>query len=250
MSTKTTFKRIALVAVAALGLGLMSVSSAPAAQNPSLVHLDGTARGTCNAAGSYACSNVADETSWVTINGTAHYGVQSTFMSTVAGDSSTVTWSATSWPAAVAGWAVPVITSTRFAAQTTEGGYSPAPGANGTPAAIGGAYDSGASWSFAGSNNPVASVAAAVSNGTTAVSGMSITTTATAAGGTIGQFYSAVTPTVAGTYVYTLKNALGGQVNTWTIKAYDTDAARDAAKVADNASLNTVVADKSTSYLT
>ena len=95
----------------------------------------------------------------------------------------------------------------------------------------------------------MAAVAAAVSNGTTAVSGMSITTTATAGGGTIGQFYSAVTPTVAGTYVYTLKNALGGQVNTWTIKAYATDAARDAAKVADNASLNTVVASTSTSYL-
>jgi len=248
MSTKTTFKRVALVAVAALGLGLMSVTNAPAAQNPSLVHLDGTARGTCNAANNYACSNVADETSWVTINATAHYGVQSTFMATVASDTSTYAWSVTSYPAGLAGWAVPVITSTAWKTSTADG-YSPTPGANGTPAAIGGAYDTGASWSFAGTNNADAAVAAAVSNGTVTVAGMSMTTTAAAAGGTIGQFYSAVTPTVAGTYVYTLKNALGGQVNTWTVKAYATDAARDAAKVADNLALNTVVASTSTSFL-
>ena len=247
MSTKTTFKRIALVAVAALGLGLMSVTNAPAAQNPSLVHLDGTARGTCNAP-NYVCVNVADEVSWVTVTGTAHYGVQSTFMATVAADTSTYAWSVTSYPAGLAGWAVPVITSTAWKTSTVDG-YSPAPGANGTPAAIGGAYDTGASWSFAGTNNADAAVAAAVTNGTVTVTGMSMTTTATAAGGTIGQFYSAVTPTVAGTYVYTLKNALGGQVNTWTVKAYATDAARDAAKVADNLALNTVVASTSTSFL-
>jgi len=248
MSTKTTFKRIALVAVAALGLGLLSVSSAPAAQLPSLVHLDGTARGTCNAAGSYACSNVADEISWVTINGTAHYGVQSTFMAEKAADTSVYAWSVTSYPAGMAGWAVPVITSTAWKAASADG-YSPAPGTAGTPAAIGGAYDTNAIWGFAGTNNADAAIAAAVNNGTVTVSGMSMSTASAAAGGTIGQWYSAVTPTVAGTYVYTLKNALGGQVNTWTVKAYATDAARDAAKAADNLALNAVTAATSTSFL-
>ena len=219
MSTKTTFKRIALVAVAALGLSLVAVApsnAAPVAVN--LYHTVYSANGNCNAAGSYACSPVTSDTSWVLINETATYGFQTTFLAGAASDAVTHSWT----PAGTGSlWQYPLITITNWKAADQ---YGPAGGAAG---GFYGGFDDNSGWGFAGTS-AAAPTGAAVTNGTGTVSGLSAITTATAAGGTIGNFKNQFIPTVAGTYVWELKSAQGGPTYTWTINAYSTQAAKDA----------------------
>ena len=220
MSTKTTFKRIALVAVAALGFGVMSVapsSAAPTAVN--LYHTVYSANGNCNAAASFACSPVTSDTSWVLVNSPATYGFQTTFLAANAGDAVTHTWT----PAgAGALWQYPLITITPWKS-TDE--YGPAGGSAG---GFTGGFDNNSGWGLAGTSAG-APTGAAVTNGTPTTSGLSAITTATAAGGTIGNFKNSFTPTAAGTYVWELKSAQGGPTYTWTIIAYATQAALDTA---------------------
>jgi len=220
MSTKTTFKRIALVAVAALGFGVMSVapsSAAPTAVN--LYHTVYSANGNCNAAASYACSPVTSDTSWVLINNPATYGFQTTFLAANANDAVTHTWT----PAGTGAlWQYPLITITPWKAADEFGPTG------GTAGGFTGAYDANGGWSLAGTAAG-APTGAAVTNGTPSTSGLSAITTATAAGGTIGNFKNSFTPTAAGTYVWELKSAQGGPTYTWTINAYATQAALDTA---------------------
>ena len=236
MSTKTTFKRIALVAVAALGLSLVAVapsSAAPVAVN--LYHTVYSANGNCNAAGGYACSPVTSDTSWVLINETATYGFQTTFLAGAANDAVTHSWT----PAGTGSlWQYPLITITNWKAADQ---YGPAGGAAG---GFYGGFDDNSGWGFAGTA-AAAPTGAAVTNGTGTVSGLSAITTATAAGGTIGNFKNQFIPTVAGTYVWELKSAQGGPTYTWTINAYSTQAAKDAGMGKDNA----ISAAKTTSFL-
>jgi hypothetical protein len=236
MSTKTTFKRIALVAVAALGLSLVAVapsSAAPVAVN--LYHTVYSANGNCNTAGSFACSPVTSDTSWVLVNETATYGFQTTFLAAAANDAVTHTWT----PAGTGSlWQYPLITITNW--KSTDP-YGPAGGAAG---GFTGGFDDNSGWGFAGTT-AAAPTGAAVTNGTGTVSGLSAITTATAAGGTIGNFKNSFTPTVAGTYVWELKSAQGGPTYTWTINAYSTQAAKDAGMGKDNA----INAAKTTSFL-
>ena len=219
MSTKTTFKRIALVAVAALGFGTLSVapSSAVVGFN-SLYHMNSTV---CSSTNSYAtCGNtVADDKSSVLLNQQADYGFQNTFLAGSAGDSSTATWSLVSSPT---GFNTPLI-STTFWKDSDENGPSytaPTGGGGG----IGG-------WFLAGTSG--AANGAAVANGTGVAAGLVATTTATAAGATIGNWKSSFTPTTAGTYVWKL--TAGTTSYTWTVNAYATQAAKDAGTGVDNA---------------
>ena len=236
MSTKTTFKRIALVAVAALGLSLVAVtpsSAAPVAVN--LYHTVYSANGNCNAAASFACSPVTSDTSWVLINETATYGFQTTFLAAAASDAVTHSWT----PAGAGSlWQYPLITITNWKAADQ---YGPAGGAAG---GFYGGFDDNSGWGFAGTS-AAGATGAAVTNGTGTVSGLSAITTAAAAGGTIGNFKNSFVPTVAGTYVWELKSAQGGPTYTWTINAYSTQAAKDAGMGKDNA----ISAAKTTSFL-
>jgi len=236
MSTKTTFKRIALVAVAALGLSLVAVAPSNAAPTGiNGYHTVYSANGNCNEAGSYACSPVTSDTSWVLVNSPATYGFQATFLAAVAGDAVTYTWAPTGSGAL---WQVPLITITPWKEADQ---YGPAGGSAG---GFTGGYDANGGWSLAGTA-AAGVTGAAVTNGTPTTSGLSLITTATAAGGTIGNFKNSFTPTAAGTYVWELKSAQGGPTYTWTINAYATQAALDAGKGIDNA----ISVAKTTSFL-
>ena len=219
MSTKTTFKRIALVAVAALGFGTLSVapSTAAVAFN-ALYHMNSTV---CSATNSYAtCGNtVADDKSHVLLNQRADYGFQNTFLAGSAGDSSTATWSLVSSPT---GFNTPLISTTFWKAADENGPSYTAPTGGG--GGIGG-------WFLAGTSG--AANGAAVTNGTGVSAGLVATTTATAAGATIGNWQSSFTPTVAGAYVWKL--TAGTTSYTWTINAYATQVALDAGTGVDNA---------------
>ena len=219
MSTKTTFKRIALVAVAALGFGTLSVapSTAAVAFN-ALYHMNSTV---CSATNSYAtCGNtVADDKSHVLLNQRADYGFQNTFLAGSAGDSSTATWSLVSSPT---GFNTPLISTTFWKAADENGPSYTAPTGGG--GGIGG-------WFLAGTSG--AANGAAVANGTGVSAGLVATTTATAAGATIGNWQSSFTPTVAGAYVWKL--TAGTTSYTWTINAYATQVALDAGTGVDNA---------------
>jgi len=219
MSTKTTFKRIALVAVAALGFGTLSVapSTAAVAFN-ALYHMNSTV---CSATNSYAtCGNtVADDKSHVLLNQRADYGFQNTFLAGSAGDSSTATWSLVSSPT---GFNTPLISTTFWKAADENGPSYTAPTGGG--GGIGG-------WFLAGTSG--AANGAAVANGTGVSAGLVATTTATAAGATIGNWQSSFTPTVAGAYVWKL--TAGTTSYTWTINAYATQLALDAGTGVDNA---------------
>ena len=219
MSTKTTFKRIALVAVAALGFGTLSVapSTAAVAFN-ALYHMNSTV---CSATNSYAtCGNtVADDKSHVLLSQRADYGFQNTFLAGSAGDSSTATWSLVSSPT---GFNTPLISTTFWKAADENGPSYTAPTGGG--GGIGG-------WFLAGTSG--AANGAAVANGTGVSAGLVATTTATAAGATIGNWQSSFTPTVAGAYVWKL--TAGTTSYTWTINAYATQVALDAGTGVDNA---------------
>ena len=219
MSTKTTFKRIALVAVAALGFGTLSVapSTAAVAFN-ALYHMNSTV---CSATNGWTtCGNtVADDKSHVLLNQRADYGFQNTFLAGSAGDSSTATWSLVSSPT---GFNTPLISTTFWKAADENGPSYTAPTGGG--GGIGG-------WFLAGTSG--AANGAAVTNGTGVSAGLVATTTATAAGATIGNWQSSFTPTVAGAYVWKL--TAGTTSYTWTINAYATQVALDAGTGVDNA---------------
>ena len=240
MSTKTTIKRIALVAVAALGFGLVSVApSSAAAVGAFIYHGNSSGNGDCNAAGNYACSDYVNDTSWVIAGSTATYGFQQTFNATVALDTLTSTWSQTSAP--VAGYAVPLLTITGF-----NGNAAAKTAANFDQVDFKGAYDSTGDWGFLTTDDAFApaTALAAAANATTAVVGYTAETEAAAVGGAVGNVATAFTPTVVGTYVFTLTTP-GATTHTWTIKAFSTQAAMDASKGIDNVP----VAAKSTSIV-
>ncbi|CAN2174011.1 hypothetical protein MCEMKE14_00130 [Candidatus Nanopelagicaceae bacterium] len=237
MSTKTTFKRVALVAVAALGFGVMSVAPSNAATGVYIWHGNYASNGNCNAAASYACSDVIDDTSWVIAGQPASYGFQQTFSAVAAADSVSSTWSLTSAASSagtLAGWEVPTLALAGW-----NGAIAGKAAANVAAADFTGEFDTTGDWGFVSDDEPYSSAAklAAAQNATTAVAGYTATTTAAAAGGTIGNVKTTFTPAVAGTYVFTLTTT-GGTTHTWTIKAYANQLAMDAGKGIDQA-LNT-----------
>ena len=240
MSTKTTIKSIALVAVAALGFGLVSVAPSSAAATGSFIyHGNSSGNGDCNAAANYACSDYVNDTSWVIAGSTATYGFQQTFNATAALDTLTSTWSQTSAP--VAGYAVPLLVITGF-----NGNNAAKAAANFGQADFKGAYDSTGDWGFLTTDDAYASATAlaAAANATTSPTGYAVETEAANVGGTVGNVATTFTPTVVGTYVFTLTTP-GATTHTWTIKAFSTQAAMDASKGIDNVP----VAAKTTSIL-
>jgi len=232
MSTKTSFKRIAAVAAVALTLGGFSAVSANAAVAfQALYH--GSASVDCNAAASYACSDVSADKSFVAINKQADYGFQNTFLAGNAGDTSTATWSLTS---STTGFNTPSITMTAWKNTDAYGPSYTAPSGNG--GGVGG-------WFLAGTANT--STGTAVANGTPTASGLAASTVATASGPTVGNFQASFVPTTAGTYVWTL--TAGAVTHTWTVTAYATQAAADAALLAYQGVSSTPSATKSTAIV-
>jgi len=233
MSTKTTIKRIALVAVAALGFGMVTtVNSNATAAFTTLYH--GSANYDCNVASGFACTTQAKDASFVAINKGADYGFQTTFLAGAAADQVKATWTLVSAPT---GFLTPLISVTPWKAADEYGpDYSDA--AAGGGGGIGG-------WFLAGTAN--ATTGAAVANGVPTKSGLETITTATAAGSTVGNFKNTFTPTVAGTYVWNL--TAGTTVYTWTVNAYATQAAADAALLAYRGISTTVSAATSTALL-
>jgi hypothetical protein len=195
MSTKTTFKRIALVAVAALGFGTLSVAPSSASVNAESLYHSTPASIAANVYGDFSSTSTN-----ILLTASAVIGVQHQFLASAAADAATVVvkmntnnsyWNGT---ATVTNSALPV---------QTLGAHTP--------------------------NNTGANV-----NATTLISvdGMTMTTTATAAGLAVGSVISTFTPTVAGTYNITLTSA--SEVFTWTVTAYATQAALDTANGVDN----------------
>jgi uncharacterized protein YaaQ len=208
MSTKTTFKRIALVAVAALGFGTMSVAPTTAAVNAASLYFTTQASIDANAYADFSSTS-----SNILLTGSAVIGLQHSFVASAASDAATVevklTQNVSVYPNTNA--ALPVQTLGARAANNTA------------------------------ANN---------ANTTTAISadGMTMTTTATAAGLALGSLISTFTPTVAGTYIVTFTAKSGGAVDevfTWTVNAYATQVLLDAANGVDNA----ISAAKTTSFL-
>jgi len=164
MSTKTTIKRIALVAVAALGFGVVSVAPSSAAVNSqSLYH---------STPASIAASAYADfsaVTQNILLTGSAVIGIQHSFIASQAGDTATVTASLVTnvsvYPNTNA--ALPVLAA-------VAGGYA--------------TNNAGAAVNATQSVNQAAGTVATGSN---------------AAGLVVGSFTSTFTPTLAGTYVLT-----------------------------------------------
>jgi hypothetical protein len=121
MSTTTNFKRIALVAVASLGLGLLSSA-------PSQAAFSGTAGSQLTLTATAGTGTLAGAKSDSTTAGT----ISVTGLSLVAGDSYTITSAKKSWPALTTGAATPNLlfmlkdtstsTGASFAAFTTTGG--------------------------------------------------------------------------------------------------------------------------------
>ena len=232
MSTKTSFKRIAAVAAVALTLGGFSAVSANAAVAfQALYH--SSASVDCNSAASYACSDVSADKSFVAINKQADYGFQNTFLAGVAGDTSIASWSLTS---STTGFNTPSITMTSWKGVDAYGPSYTSPSGNG--GGVGG-------WFLAGTSN--SATGTAVANGTPSVSGLSAATVATASGPTVGNFQASFTPTTAGTYVWTL--TAGTVTHTWTVTAYATQAAADAALLAYQGVSSTPSAAKSTALV-
>jgi len=164
MSTKTTIKRIALVAVAALGFGVVSVAPSSAAVNSqSLYH---------STPASIAASAYADfsaVTQNILLTGSAVIGIQHSFIASQAGDTATVTASlvtnVSAWPNTNA--ALPVL------------------------AAVPGGYATNNAGAAVNANQAVNQAAGTVATGSVA------------AGLVVGSFTSTFTPTLAGTYVLT-----------------------------------------------
>jgi hypothetical protein len=191
MSTKTSFKRIAAVAAVALTLGGFSAVSAHASVNaPVLYHSSDASI----AASAY--SDVASDVSNIAVGSTAKYGLQSSFVASQAGDTTTVVVSLTQ--------NVSVYPNTNAALPAQTLGVT-----------------TGAGYGNAGATN---------SNTNTAISadGMTVSVGSKAAGLVLGSFYSSFTPTLAGTYVVTYTST-GAITHTWTINVYSSAATLAAA---------------------
>ena len=229
MSTKTTFKRVALVAVAALGLSLVAVAPSGASVNAdSLNHFKAA---TCSASGTIGATNVATtaavfsdcanydaDTTNVLINGTAVYGLGQSFIASNNTDAATIT------------------------ARLVTNAY------NGTDASV----DGIAAYSAPGvlpvltrgtyANHINANVTQTISTDL-----LTVTNTAAAAGSVTGAIKATFTPVLRGTYVITFTPQTGSlaKVHTWTVNAYATQAALDTANGVDSA----ISAAKTTSFL-
>ena len=164
MSTKTTIKRIALVAVAALGFGVVSVAPSSAAVNSQSLYHSTPASIT---AGAYADFSAVTQN--ILLTGSAVIGIQHSFIASQAGDTATVTASLVTnvsvYPNTNA--ALPVLAA-------VAGGYA--------------TNNAGAAVNATQSVNQAAGTVATGSN---------------AAGLVVGSFTSTFTPTLAGTYVLT-----------------------------------------------
>jgi hypothetical protein len=209
MSTKTTFKRIALVAVASLGLSLVAVAPTNAAVNSQALYHSTPASIT---AGAYADFSAVTQN--ILLTGSAVIGIQHSFVASQAGDTATVTASldvnVTNYVAGVGN----VINSALPVLAAVAGGYA----TNNAGAAV-------------NANQAVDQVAGTVATGSVA------------AGAVVGSFTSTFTPTQAGTYTLTYK--ITGETFTQTVVVHATQAALDTANGVDNV----VNAAKTTSFL-
>jgi hypothetical protein len=231
MSTKTTFKRIALVAVAALGLSFVSVvPSGAAVQADSLNHFKVA---TCSASGAIGATNVATtaanytdcgnydtDTTNVLINGTAVFGIGQSYLSSAIGDAATVT--------------VKLVTNAYNGTAATVDGVAPYSIPTALPAVTAGTY--------ANHINSAGNITQTVS-----ADGLVLTNTSTATGSITGAAKVTFTPTLRGTYVITMTPQTGslGKAKTWTVNAYATQGELDLANGVDNA----IAAAKTTSFL-
>ena len=231
MSTKTTFKRIALVAVAALGFSLVSVvPSGAAVQADSLNHFKVA---TCSASGtvgatnvpstaaSYTdCGNYDTDTTNVLINRTAVFGIGQSYLSSAIGDAATVT--------------VKLVTNAYNGTDQTVDGVAAYSIPTALPVVTAGTYGNHI--------NSTGNVTQTVS-----ADGLVLTNTSTATGSITGAAKVTFTPTLRGTYVITMTPQTGslGKAKTWTVNAYANQEALDLANGVDNA----INAAKTTSYL-
>jgi hypothetical protein len=196
MSTKTTFKRIALVAVAALGFGMLSVVPSTAAVNgEALYH-----------SSSPVASNYADNSSIsqnILLGASAVIGIQHSFVASQAGDTATVT--------------ATLVTnvSNYYNNQNNTNAALP------VLAAVPGGYATHNAGAAINANQSVNQAAGTVSTGSVA------------AGVVVGSFTSTFTPTEFGTYTLTYKAA--AETFTQTVVVYATQAALDTANGVDNA---------------
>jgi hypothetical protein len=209
MSTKTTIKRIALVAVASLGLSLVAVAPTNAAVNSQALYHSTPASIT---AGAYADFSAVTQN--ILLTGSAVIGIQHSFVASQAGDTATVTASldvnVTNYVAGVGN----VINSALPVLAAVANGYT----TNNAGAAV-------------NANQAVDQVAGTVATGSVA------------AGAVVGSFTSTFTPTQAGTYTLTYK--ITGETFTQTVVVHATQAALDTANGVDNV----VNAAKTTSFL-
>ena len=164
MSTKTTIKRIALVAVAALGFGVVSVAPSSAAVNAQSLYHSTPASIAANA---YADFSAVTQN--ILLTGSAVIGIQHSFIASQAGDTATVTASLVT--------NVSVYPNTNAALPVL--------------AAVPGGYATNNAGAAVNATQSVSQAAGTVATGSNA------------AGLVVGSFTSTFTPTLAGTYVLT-----------------------------------------------
>jgi hypothetical protein len=166
MSTKTTFKRVALVAVAALGLSLVAVAPTNAAVNSQALY-----HSTSPAASNYADNSSI--TQKILLTASAVIGIQHSFVASQAGDTATVTAT------------LDVNVSNYYNGQNNPN--------SALPVLAVGAYATHNTGAAVNANQAVDQVAGTVATGSVA------------AGAVVGSFTSTFTPTQAGTYTLSYK---------------------------------------------
>jgi len=196
MSTKTTFKRIALVAVAALGFGMLSVVPSTAAVNGEALY-----HSTSPVASNYADNSSISQN--ILLGASAVIGIQHSFVASQAGDTATVTA------------ALVTNVSNYYNNQNNTNAALP------VLAAVSGGYATHNAGAAVNANQSVNQAAGTVSTGSLA------------AGAVVGSFTSTFTPTEFGTYTLTYKAV--AETFTQTVVVYSTQAALDAANGVDNA---------------
>jgi hypothetical protein len=166
MSTKTTFKRVALVAVASLGLSLVAVAPTNAAVNSQALY-----HSTNPAASNYADNSSI--TQRILLTASAVIGIQHSFVASQAGDTATVTAT------------LDVNVSNYYNGQNNPN--------SALPVLAVGAYATHNTGAAVNANQAVDQVAGTVSTGSVA------------AGAVVGSFTSTFTPTQVGTYTLSYK---------------------------------------------
>ena len=220
MSTKTTFKRIALVTVAALGFGVMSVAPSSASINADqLTHSLAASCGSLNNVYS-GCGDVVSDTNNVLINTAQVYPLQQSFTATAATDTATVS--------------IKMTVNAYNESATTRDGIA----AYSSPAVMP-SVTLGSNASY----NLTLNASQSVSDTTVSNGPIGNTFPKNVAGTMLYSF----TPVMRGTYVFTFTAQSGttSTPHTWTVKAYATQAELDAANGVDNA----ISAAKTTSFL-